>query len=286
MKIVNYKYVLPDYMDTAKKANYIRETLDSRDKFIGAWNWKNYSKLINDIKPAGKTAVLYTVGPAEHHSCSKDYTHVVDKPRGVMPVQSQLGFIASKVAKHYNADYLSINSNTCAATMYALYEAEILLDRGYDDVIIYCEEWVEDLQLLLFEKSGIDVVCSDAFAILHIQKGDQISDVNWVFNSDSTPFTVSKDGYIKSMAPFKDLAIDAVKTHGTQTPQNTEAENSAIEELFGEVPLIEYKKEIGHTQGCSTAIELCMLLDREKSGTYLVNASGLGNFYGSCVIDV
>lgn len=286
MKIVNYKYVLPDTMSSDGKANYIGATLGSRDKFINAWNWKHYSEAINSIKPEGKTAVLYTVGPSEHHSCSMDFTHVVDKPRGVMPVQSQLGFIASKVAKYYGADYLSINSNTCAATMYALFEANMLLNSGFDDVIIYCEEWAEDLQLLLFAKSGIDLVCSDAFAILHLQRGEQIRNVNWVYNADKNPFLVSKEGYLKSMMPFKDIEIDAVKTHGTQTPQNTEAENSAIEELFGDVRLIEYKKEIGHTQGCSTAVELCMLLDREEPGTYLMNASGLGNFYGSCAVKV
>jgi len=288
MNVVNYVYVLPDTISEDGKAMYIGSTLEKRDKtFMNTYNSRTYKDKVNSIKPTGRTAVLYVIGPSEHHSCSRDFTDTAPIPKGVMPVQSQAGFIASKVAARYGADYLSICANTCGASMHALQEAEMLLNSNkFDDVIVYAEDWTDPTQRLLFEKMGITLTCSDGFAILHLQRGEQISTVNWVYHADKNPFFVSKEGYMKAMKPFAEEQIKAVKTHGTQTPNNTEAEYTAIEEMYGDVELIEYKKEIGHTQGVSTAIELCMLLDREEPGKYLVNASGLGNFYGSCTIEV
>jgi 3-oxoacyl-(acyl-carrier-protein) synthase len=83
------------------------------------------------------------------------------------------------------------------------------------------------------------------------------------------------------MLPFMKCDIDMVKMHGTGTAQNDVAEYEAIKELFGDIETIEYKSQIGHSQGCSTGVELCMLLDNYKDKNILVNASGLGNFYGS-----
>ena len=46
-----------------------------------------------------------------------------------------------------------------------------------------------------------------------------------------------------------------------------------------------YKKDIGHTQGASTIVELGMLLDEVVVGTKsLVLASGMGGFYGGCTV--
>jgi hypothetical protein len=283
MKIADYQYELPTLRKG--KAMYLEDGYNMNKHMMSDYNWRTYKDKISNIKPVGKTAVLYIGGAAEHHSLTRVYADAVP-PTGVMPVQSQMGFAASRVAKYYGAEYLSINANACASSMYALFEANMLLDSGFDDVVIYGEERVDDVELLLFKKMGIDLVCSEAFVILHLQKGEQVQKVNWLYHADKNPFYVSAEGYNKSMMPYSDVDIKAVKTHGTQTPNNTEAENTAIREMFGEVPLIEYKKEIGHAQGCSTAIELCMMLDREDKGKYLVNASGLGNFYGSCIVEI
>ena len=93
------------------------------------------------------------------------------------------------------------------------------------------------------------------------------------------------------MTYFEDSKIDFIKLHGSGTAQNNEAEQSAIDELFGKnlIKTIEYKSQIGHSQGCSTGVELCMLIDRFHEETVynrkiLINASGLGNFYGSCLL--
>lgn len=46
-----------------------------------------------------------------------------------------------------------------------------------------------------------------------------------------------------------------------------------------------YKKEVGHTQGASTAVELGMLLDDMVIGDKaVVLASGMGGYYGGCTV--
>lgn len=280
----------------------ISDTKDRRNEYMNEVFYDLYKDEISKFKTTGKTALLYIGGAGEHHSCSRDYQKT---QKGIMPVKSQLGYIASKTAKRIgNISYLSINSNACASSMYALYEAEQLLENGFDDVIIYGEEWVEDVELMLFKQHNIDVACSDGFFILQLGKYGNESDDDslgnhfgcifhptFIWNDDKSPFEVSKEGYLKAMYNFQLSEIDFVKAHGSGTAQNTKAEYEAIEEYFGEnMPIYEYKSKFGHSQGCSTGVELCRLVEtfytREKltPRRILINASGLGNFYGSCLL--
>ncbi len=279
----------------------ISDTKDRRNEYMNEVFYDLYKDEIAKFKTTGKTALLYIGGAGEHHSCSRNFDLT---KKGVMPVKSQLGYIASKTAKRLgNISYLSINSNACASSMYALCEAKQLLENGFDDVIIYGEEWVEDVELKLFKQHNIDVVCSDGFFILQLGKyGNEIDELNsshfgcifgpsFIWNDDKSPFEVSKEGYLKAMNSFENSKIDYIKVHGSGTAQNNKAEQSAIDELFGEdlITTIEYKSQIGHSQGCSTGVELCMIIDRfhEKiiyNRKILINASGLGNFYGSCLL--
>lgn len=281
----------------------ISDTKDRRNEYMNEVYYDLYKDEISKFKTTGKTALLYIGGAGEHHSCSRNFDLT---KKGIMPVKSQLGYIASKTAKRIgNISYLSINSNACASSMYALYEAKQLLENGFDDVIIYGEEWVEDVELKLFKQHDIDVVCSDGFFIIQLGKyGNNSEDVDivddhfgcifgptFIWNDDKSPFEVSKEGYLKAMYDFQLSEIDFIKAHGSGTAQNNKAEYEAIEEYFGEnIPIYEYKSKFGHSQGCSTGVELCRLIDvfYEKDNIYrrkiLINASGLGNFYGSCLL--
>ena len=171
----------------------ISDTKDRRDEYMNEVFYDLYKDEISKFKTTGKTALLYIGGAGEHHSCSRDY---LDIPKGVMPVKSQLGYIASKTAKRIgNISYLSINSNACASSMYALYEAQQLLENGFDDVIIYGEEWVEDVELKLFKQHNIDVICSDGFFILQLGKTGKYGGIfnpTFIWNEDRSPFEVSK----------------------------------------------------------------------------------------------
>lgn len=292
MQVKNYFYQKADYLDEAKKAIYISATLDKRDDAMNEVFFEMYEEKLKEFATEKNTALLYVAGGANHHSLTRDFSHIAEVPKANIVVKSQLGYIASKTAKRLgNISYLSINANTCAGSMYALYEAKQLLENGFDDVIIYGEEWVEEVELLLFKQLGIELVCSDGFFVLHLCNECEnpkatIEDVSWIYsNSDRSPFEVSEAGYTKAMQKFKGKAIDIVKMHGSGTKQNTESEESAIDAMFGDVKRMEYKSKIGHSQGVSAGLELCMLLDEFK-GNALVNASGLGNFYGSCYVRV
>lgn len=298
MFIKNYFYKTAD-LQIDKNSKIISATKDRRKEYMNEVFFELYKNEISKFGTTGKTALLYIGGAGEHHSTSRNF-NLTEK--GVTPVKSQLGYMASKVAKRVgNISYLSINSNACASSMYAIYEAYRLLHfENFDDVVIYGEEWVEDVELLLFKQFNIDIVCSDGFFILQLGKySDKNSKVQnvaifnptWIWSDDKSAFEVTKDGYIKAMLPFKDSKIDLVKMHGTGTAQNSQAEDEAIKELFGDIETIEYKSKIGHSQGCSTGVELCMLIDElykkdKYSKKILVNASGLGNFYGSFLLAV
>lgn len=300
MEVKRYFYKTADIYDENKKARYISDTLENRKSYMNEVFYKLYKDEISNFKTSGRTALLYIGGAVEHHSTSRNFDKALEEtaarnfdltPNGTMPVKSQLGYIASKCAKRIgNISYLSINANACASSMYALKEAQELLAQGFDDVIIYGEEWVEDVELKLFEQLGIDLVCSDGFFILQVcRKCDnpiaKIKNITWLWNDDKSPFEVTKDGYMKSMQDFENHKIDLVKMHGSGTKQNTQAEEEAINSIFGnKMKTIEYKSEIGHSQGVSTGVELCKLFDTQKNKRVLVNASGLGNFYGSCYV--
>jgi hypothetical protein len=287
MQVKKYFYKTADFFNKDKKARYISETLENRNSYMNEVFYKLYKKDIDSFKTTGKTALLYIAGACEHHSASRDCIQVL---KGAMPVKSQLGYIASKLAKRIgNISYLSINANACASSLYALKEAKELLNQGFDDVLIYGEEWVEEVELMLFKQLNIDLVCSDGIFIIQLTKECQepkayIGDVSWVWSDDRSPFEVTKDGYKKAMEQFKIYNIDMIKMHGSGTEQNTTAEDEAINELFGNIDRIEYKSKIGHSQGVSAVVEICKLMDEYQNKSVLVNASGLGNFYGSCYV--
>lgn len=290
MFVKDYFYMTADLL-MPNASMLISDTLDKRDGFMNEVFYELYKDEISKFKTVGKTALLYIGGAGEHHSVSRNFNLT---PKGVMPVKSQLGYIASKTAKRLgNISYLSINSNACASSMFALKEAYELLANDFDDVIIYGEEWVEEVELFLFRQHGIDLVCSDGFFILHLTKEAantfaQIDKPSWVWNDDKSPFEVSKEGYLKAMEKFKLEKFDLIKTHGSGTPQNNKAELEAIQEYFTYTKTMEFKSYIGHSQGVSTGLELCMLLDSFMGNNkhILINASGLGNFYGSCAIRI
>lgn len=75
--------------------------------------------------------------------------------------------------------------------------------------------------------------------------------------------------------------IAAVKTHGVGTAASDEAENAALQTLFGrDVPRLNLKPHIGHTLGASGALETALLAERSvddvAGSLYLANFFGFG----------
>ena len=75
-----------------------------------------------------------------------------------------------------------------------------------------------------------------------------------------------------------DYPVDFVKLHGTGTTSNTEAE-FGLSQLGGNILL---KPDIGHTQGISSLLETCIVIDDiYVEGKVLCTANGFGGYYGA-----
>lgn len=254
-----------------------------------------YISMSPTIKTVPRTAVLFVGSASTHPSESRRLTdrsmrfcgglEVVDT---TLVIRELLAFSLHRwvgtMIDNSNVVFASINSNTCASSMYCLYEAyDLLSTRGIDEVIIIAEERVNFSTVRVFKESNVPVVVSDGLAILHLSSDScgavaSIDDVKWYYEYNKNPFATTASGY-----GAIDSKADYVKLHGTGTDTNNCSESVLTN---GKVP-ISYKQGIGHTLGSSTAIELCMAINDGNIPTgkdVLISASGLGNFYGSCVM--
>lgn len=264
----------------------------SRDNYMNQEFLKVNKSYIDTVTTNGKTALLYVGGPAIHHSDGRNINNT--HKNATVVVKSHIGYNTYSIArafKNVSFDYVSSNANTCASSIHSLYEAKLLFEQGYTDIIVYGTDMVEDTQLLLFEQLGANVVCGDGSVVVHLTKDRtenskcEIRDVSWVFNLDASPMSVSRDGYSKVIKELGVDVVDVVKPHGTGTDRNTVEELSALEAVEYK-NIVMYKEKIGHTQGVSALLEICMLIEDKdvEWNNALALASGMGGFYGGCYI--
>jgi len=279
MKINNYFYSV----GAVKKADRV-ELLEDRTKYFTPQYIKMFKQELSAIECEGKTAFLYAAGvsiPAgEQRNIVGKTPNSLDINESTMVIKEISAYMMHKyisiLHKKNTIEYANINSNTCASSMHSIYEAQELLNSGQvDNVVIITEERTSFNTIRIFQEHQIAVTPGEGFACIVLSKdGDDITDAKWAYEYHQNPFYVSAAGYEKVKTE-----ADLLKGHGTGTDQNTEAEK-----VLGD-DNIEYKSKIGHTQGASALIELCMALDDDKlTGSILCAASGLGGFYGSCVI--
>lgn len=114
------------------------------------------------------------------------------------------------------------------------------------------------------------------------------------------------------MAGMSPQAIDLIKTHGTGTRSNNQAEAAGIEAVFGaDFVATGYKQRIGHTMGASSLVETLMAIEDAQRGIvrgilnrtggdgrflaqdtpmqvrrFLSLSSGMGNVFGALVCEV
>jgi len=282
-----------------KNCEYLVPTLDNND-YIGieglsreGYTTPEFIARIPAPKLTKTTAVLFTGGFSGHQSESRDVTNVNPRyigsvnhqPSGRLVKESTAYSLHRWVGEMENNElvvYASINSNTCASSMFALYEAERLLKEGVcEEVIIIAEERTSFNTLRIFKEHRIPLTCGDAFAMVTLTlepTSNEVTDTKWHYSYDRNPFQTTGKAYAHVDT---DKAIDNVKPHGTRTPSNNQAE----EELVKDRKAVYYKDTTGHTQGASALLEICMTLDDpEVLGSTLCVASGLGGFYGSCIL--
>lgn len=249
-----------------------------------------YSKYTNEymqnVKPCGdKQALIVVGGPMSTHS---DVRNVLDTAKSSGIAVKMIGgygaYNIARMFKNFMFEFVDIDAMTCASGLSAIHKAKQLFSVGYTDVIVYAVDIIEETQLLLFKQIGVDLLCGDGIGILHLSVDGMydIVDTTFCYNRDTSPMSVSSEGYKKVLDNLNTEEVDLIKTHGSGTDRNTIEEISAIEHIA--CRKVEYKSEIGHTQGASSIVEICMMLDREEFNKALVLASGLGGFYGGCVI--
>ena len=277
MKVLSYKYIKPNDKG-------IIESLDRSGYMTPQYilQVKEYLKSIELSKP---TAVLYAGGATLPSSESrqtiakKEYREdlyesgLVIRELSAYQMHKWIGMLNGRE----HVQYANINGNTCASSMHSLYEAEQLLNNGIvEEVIIIAEEMTSYNTLRIFDEMSIDLMVGEGLAIIHLSKdGNDISDCKWAYSYDRNPFGVTRDGYTKVWSE-----CDIVNPHGTGTDNNENAEQSVIQDK----PQLRYKEQIGHTQGVSRLLEVCMVLDEPIEGDILCISSGLGGFYGSCIV--
>ena len=244
-----------------------------------------YTKKVTPIGN-GKQALIVVGGPMSTHS---DVRNVLGTAKSSGIAVKMIGgygaYNIARMFKNFNFEFIDIDAMTCASGVSAIHKANQLLCQGYTDVIVYAADIIEETQLLLFKQLGVDLLCGDGVGILHIStKGKyHISGTSFCYNNDISPMSVSSEGYKKVINSLNTEGVDLIKMHGSGTNRNTEVEYEAVKGF--DCKKIEYKSEVGHTQGASSIVEICMMLDREEFTKALVLASGLGGFYGGCIIN-
>jgi len=240
---------------------------------------------LGTIKLEGKCAVLYAGGVLLNASEARNTKKSGPKLRrralkSSLAIKEVAAYSMHKwigrLEGKENVQYASINGNTCASSMHSLYEAQQLIEDGFDQVVIIAEEKTSYNTLRVFDESRIDLTVGEGVVVIHLDKnGSDITDCKWSYEYNRNPFMVTESGYIKIDSPS-----DYVNPHGTGTEVNERAETS----VFGGRPQLRYKEKIGHTQGVSGLIEVCMVLDEDIAGDVLCVSSGLGGLYGSCIV--
>ena len=244
-----------------------------------------YAKKVTPIGD-GKQALIVVGGPMSTHS---DVRNVLGTAKSSGIAVKMIGgygaYNIARMFKNFSFEFIDIDAMTCASGASAIYKANQLISQGYTDVIVYAADIIEETQLLLFKQLGVDLLCGDGVGILHIStKGKyHVTGTSFCYNSDISPMAVSSEGYKKVINSLNTENVDLIKMHGSGTNRNTEVEYEAVKDF--DCKKIEYKSEIGHTQGASSIVEICMMLDREEFTKALVLASGLGGFYGGCIIN-
>ena len=275
MKVLSYKYIEPNDQG-------IVEGLD-RQGYMTPQYMEMMEEYLGSIKLEGKCAFLYAAGAVvsasearnaidngkyrEHEKMSSS----VIKELVAYSMHKWIGAIDGRT----NIRYANVNANTCASSMHSLYEAEQLLNQGYDQVVIVAEEKTAYNTLRIFDEHSIELKVGEGCVVMVLGQGDDISQCKWEYEYNRNPFGVTQSGYerVNSESEY-------VNPHGTGTANNEEGES-----IFHDRTQLRYKEKYGHTQGVSGILEVCKVLDEPYVvGDVLCVSSGLGNFYASCIV--
>lgn len=256
--------------------------------------------------PVGKTAFILAAGNSHFAGIGpriKKPTRLTYEYKFLPFTLTQV--YAGRIAQSMGAtDHIVTDASACASSMKALMDVQTLIRfYNYNRVIVLSlEDAVSNAVLEFFgeaqasltkkeEDLGIKPSAFDSHNHgFHVGQGAVLA----VFESDKSAknshasllgaYTSSEQcqnaigqredgaGFVSaiegalSMADCSPDAIRLVKTHGTGTISNNQAERAALETLPNDFVATSYKAKIGHTMGASGLLETCLLLDDLKRG--------------------
>jgi len=273
MRIIDYKYIVGAEGNSRQVIiPELNRTKPATPQFIELANL--------NVKLNCPTALICIDGTTVHQSeagLSKGTDQFVPAIKGTSP------YVAHQWASSFinTAEWLQhmeVVNGTCASAIQAVSRAHAVIHNplnSIEEVIIIGHERITPDTVRLFKELGIRVVCGDGFVYMKLGRGYEISNTIWSWAYNENPFVFTRETLDELIPSYR---IGYVKLHGTGTPCNTAAE-AGLAELA--TPL-NYKDEIGHTQGISALLETCLVLDDPKiRGRILVTANGLGGYYGA-----
>lgn len=201
------------------------------------------------------------------------------------------------------ADYVATDASACASGIKSLMDVQNLMTNfGFTRMIVLAvEDQVNNTTLQFFGQSQASLMYCDEDKV----KPSAFDSVNYGFNIGQgaavavfetepacTPaaeflgsYTSAEDftnplgirpdgqGYQKAIMGALEFAkLDAkevriVKTHGTGTPTNNQAEKAALLSVLKDFVATSYKQRVGHTLAASGLMETGLLLEDIKRGT-------------------
>lgn len=246
---------------------------------------------------------------------------------------------AGRIAQSCGAtDHIVTDSSACASSLKVMMDVRTLIELyGFDRVIVLgVEDAVSNLVLEFFgetkaslplasdrqpsafdDKNGGFFVGQGAVFAVFEREGDGIATLDGAYAASETCANVlgqtpNGEGFVIAATEAMRQAggdIRVVKTHGTGTASNNQAERSALELLFPDgFVATSYKPTIGHTMGASGLLESMLLIRDLQSGIvpaiknrtspdstflsedlqtkerrFLSLAAGMGNIYAAAV---
>jgi hypothetical protein len=276
MQILSYKHIVP----TERREDYF--AIPELDRDLSSVN--QFIKLADlNVELTKDTGFIYvdgfTISQAESGVSRNDST------KYLVALTCGTSYIMHKwIGSFKNPEHIKVattTSGTCSSGVQALTIANSWLDSGIcEEVIIIGGERTSKETLRSFREIKIKLMCGDGFVYMKLGAGgNDIVDSRFDFVYNRNAFYFTRDN-LNTLIPS--YPVDYVKLHGTGTPSNTEAEV----DLAALATPIAYKQDIGHTQGISSLLEVCMVLsDDSIKGTILAVANGAGGFFGACTIN-
>lgn len=255
--------------------------------------------------PVGKTAFILAAGNGHFagiNPLNRGKSRLTYEYKFLPMTLTQV--FAGKVAQSFGAvDHIVTDSSACASSLKTLMDVQTLIRfYGFNRVIVLAfEDAVSNLVLDFFGEAQASLALKDQEAGIkpsafddtnhgfHVGQGavlavfDDMPDIkakarllgaytaaeacgNAIGQTDNGEgFKKAAVGALET-AKLTPACISVVKTHGTGTKSNNQAEKTALTSLLPDFVATSYKQVIGHTMGASGLLETCMLIDNMTNG--------------------